>query len=100
MGSIIKMSTHRLSQDRKDIGEKANRMSLEMNDLTEKLEALSACWEGPAWEAYKEEVNVRMQEMQEAREYFRVLSEKLEEAEADYLKCEQSNKNELAGVRI
>lgn len=100
MSSVIKVSTRNLSQDRKEIGDKANHMSLEMNDLMDKMEALSACWEGPAWEAYKGEVNNRIQEMYDAREFFITLSRKMEEAESDYLKCEQENKTELSKVRI
>ena len=100
MSSVIRVSTTRMSGDRKEITERANRMSLEMNDLMDKMEALSACWEGPAWEAYKAEVNTRIGELYEAREFFRNVTEKLEEAEKTYLRCEESNRSELAGVRI
>lgn len=100
MSNTITVSASRMGQDREHIGESMERAAAGVGELRDAMLALSACWEGPAWETFQNEVHESLNEMYELYSFFSEYVYRNKESESEYQKCENVNRDMMWRVWI
>lgn len=100
MSSVIKVSAQRMTKDGEAIAASADSIAEDIRSLAAAMKNLSACWEGPAWNAFQNEVNLSLGDMEEVCKFFSLYLEELNDAKKVYRRCETENRNRIRRVRI
>ena len=100
MAGIQKVSCESMKRDAATLAEILGKMPKTIEQLHISLKNLARCWEGPAWNAYQNQVNQDIQEIYEIYNYLAELQKSLGKGREIYLKTEYDIYTDLKSLWI
>ncbi len=100
MGEKIRVSVSRMSSDSEKIRQEIQEIPEAVRNLYEAMEALGACWEGSAKDAFLSNMASDIDYMRELYNELKNYVNVLEEAKGIYQKGQQSVCDKIGGIWI
>ena len=100
MGNRIRVSLDRMESDQDRILEQMERTRIEVGKLSDSMQKLSGCWEGPAWTAFQAAVADDIEYMQGVYQEMRLFISNLNDSEKKYLQGERQNYDAMNSIWV
>ncbi len=100
MSTVIKVSAEQMTRDGESIASRVENITNDIGGLADAMKQLASCWEGPAWNAFQNDVSTSIEDMNEICRFFSVYLDELNDAKKVYRKCETENRNRIRNVRV
>lgn len=100
MSNFIKVSVQRLNQDRDTIQNDMKDISKSIKELYDEMQLLGQTWEGPAWQAFQNQVAEDIRNMQDIYEKLSVYLSHMEYAGKQYQQCRNQVGSLVDSIRI
>ena len=100
MAQTIRVSVSNMERDKNNIAEDLKGMENDIRELKDAMQELASCWEGPSWNAFQNELDQSIVEMEDVFRFFEKYLKRTENAGKTYIKCETENRDSLRNVRI
>ena len=100
MAEQIKVSVSSMGRDTASLHEQMNRIKQEIAALQSAMHRLSACWEGPAWEAFQGQVQDGIAYMQDINQWVQSYIGIMDDSAKRYQSCEQTVYGRVSSLRI
>lgn len=100
MGSYIKVSVPRMEETGERLHTGIDKIPQFIHELDEAMKNLGACWSGPAWIGFQQQVESDILNMLDVYNWMREFLETMSQAEKVYGDCEKNSYNQIDRVRI
>lgn len=100
MNDYIEIETVQLNNDRQTVQENIRKIGDELEHLSESVGRLNGMWSGPANAAYNQQTGHDFEEMNRLLTEIADFVQCMEFAASEYVKCEDSVADSVAGIRI
>ena len=100
MADYIKVSSQRIGQDRASILGDLKEIKNAISSLENEMELLGQTWEGPAWNAFQNQVASDIENMQLIYDKLSDFMQQMEYAQKSYAKCETKVEQLIKSIRV
>ncbi len=95
MSDTIRIDTPKMSKDISSLEQQISVLPGVIKEMKTQMHALGACWKGPAWNTFQNQVADDIAYMSEVYMFLSGYTKALGESASDYLKAEQNNYSEI-----
>ncbi len=100
MADYIRVSVERIEQDKSAIQNEAEGIKNSVMELYQEMQSLGTTWEGPAWQAFQNQVAADIENMQEIQVKIMNYLEHIDYASREYGRCSGTIRQLVDNIRI
>lgn len=100
MNNYIKVSVPKLKRTGETVHTDAEKIPQFVQELEDTMKSLGSCWEGPAWNAFQQQVKSDILNILEVYDWLRKYLEAASEVEKVYGNCERQSYDCVDKVHI